>query len=326
MKIMYWDVADAGSLVHVYNEQFAGVPHCYSVSPEEFDIGIRYRKDADEPYEELHSEKFIVGEQNGKIVGFSDVVVVETEDNPLPHNPLPPLVRGMEGGYGQKEHKGLIRFLTYQPGCRSVGQALLEESERYLRDLGMSDVGVFRTTYDDDDFSYRFYHLGFGLVSDKTTHICALFYMNEYEINSEERGEVFMDQPEYRVDEPVLPDNRVEIVVEQHPGRGVLPGLTVQAFRSGREVGVCKSLSVGRYCRASEAQDWVFIKWLGVEREEQGKGWGRYLLQRNLWEMKKIGYKNTVISADITNHRAQLFYTNYGYRVVDTTYGFVKNL
>ena len=308
MKIMYWDVADAGSLFHVYNKQFAGVPHCYPVSPEEFEIGIRYRKDADEPYEELHSEKFIVGEQNGKIVGFSDVVVVETEED------------------GQKEHKGLIRFLTYQPGCRSVGQALLTESERYLRDLGMSNVGVFRTTYDDDDFSYRFYHLGFGLVSDKTTHICALFYMNGYEINSKERGEVFMDQPEYRVDEPVLPDNRVEIVVEQHPGRGVLPGLTVQAFRSGREIGVCKSLSVGRYCQASEAQDWVFIKWLGVEREEQGKGWGRYLLQRNLWEMEKIGYKNTVISADITNHRAQLFYTNYGYRIVDTTYGFVKNL
>jgi GNAT superfamily N-acetyltransferase len=305
---MYWDVVDAGSLVHVYNEQFAGVPHCYPVSPEEFEIGIRYRKDADKPYDELNSEKFIVGEQNGKIIGFADVVVVETEENE------------------QKKHKGLIRFLTYQPGYRSVGQTLLEESEKYLRDLGMDEIRAFRITYAHDDYSYRFYHLGFGLVSDQTMHIYALFRMNGYEINSTRQGEIFMDQPEYSVAEPAMPDNQVEIVVEQQPGRGVLPGSTVQAFRSGREIGVCESLSVGQYCQASEAQDWVFIKWIGVEDEERGKGWGRYLLQRNLWEMRKIGYKNTVISTDITNYRAQLFYTNYGYRVVDTTYGFVKNI
>ncbi|MBM3242892.1 GNAT family N-acetyltransferase [Candidatus Poribacteria bacterium] len=308
MKSMYWDVVDAGSLVHVYNEQFAGVPHCYPVSPEEFEIGIRYRKDADKPYDELHSEKFIVGEQNGKIVGFADVVVVETKENE------------------QKKYKGLIRFLTYQPGCRAVGQALLEEAEKYLRDLGMDEISAFRITYARDDYSYRFYHLGFGLVSDQTMHIYALFRVNGYEINSTEQGEVFMDQPEYSVAEPMLPDNQVEIVVKQQPGRGVLPGLTVQAFRNGREIGVCESLSVGQYCQASEAQDWVFIKWIGVENEKRGEGWGRYLLQKNLWEMRKIGYKNTVISTDIINYRAQLFYTNYGYQVVDTTYGFVKNI
>jgi len=169
-----------------------------------------------------------------------------------------------------------------------------------------------------------------------------LFRMNGYEINSTRQGEIFMDQPEYSVAEPfakftlersegleggpVLSDNRVEIVVNRKPGRGVLPGLTVHAFRSGNEIGICESLSVGQYCQASEAQDWVFIKWIGVEEDERGKGWGRYLLQRNLWEMQKIGYKNTVISTDITNYRAQLFYTNYGYRVVDTAYGFVKNI
>ena len=130
--------------------------------------------------------------------------------------------------YEQNKHKGLIRFLTYQPGCRSVGQALLEESEKYLRDLGMDEIRAFRITYAHDDYSYRFYHLGFGLVSDKTMHIYALFRMNGYEINSTRQGEIFMDQPEYSVAEPALPDNQVEIAVEQQPGRGALPGLTVQ--------------------------------------------------------------------------------------------------
>jgi len=308
MKIEYWDVADAGDLFHVYNEQLARVPHCYPVSPEEFEIGIRYRKDADEPYEELHSEKIIVGEQNGKIIGFADFAVAEAEED------------------GRKEHKGLIRFLTYQLGYRPVGQTILEESERYLRDLGMGQIRAFRITYDDDDFSYRFYQLGFGLVSDRMGHVYALFRMNGYEINKTRQGEVFMNQPEYSVDEPVLSDNQVEIVVKEQPGRGILPGLTVQVFRNGSEIGICKSFSAGRYCQSSEAQDWVFIKWLGVEEAERGKGWGRYLLQKNLWEARKIGYKNTVISTDITNYRAQLFYTNYGYRVVNTGHGFVKNI
>ena len=308
MKITHWDVADAGDLAHVYNEQLARIPHCYPVSPEEFEIGIRYRKDADEPYEELHSEKIIVIEQNGKIIGFADVAVIESGED------------------GQKENKGLIRFLTYQPGYRAVGQVILEESERYLRDLGISHISAFRITYDDDDFSYRFYQLGFGLVSDKVGHVYALFRMNGYEISSAEQGEIFLDQPEYSVDEPVPPDNKVEIVVKQQAGRGLLPGLTVRAFRGESEIGICKSLSVGKYCQASEAQDWVFIKWLGVEEAERGKGWGSYLLQRNLWEARKVSYKNTVISTDIINYRAQLFYTNYGYRVVNTGYGFGKKI
>lgn len=308
MDIMYWNVADGGGLVHLYNEQLARVPHCYPVSPEEFAIGIRYRKDADKPYEELHAEKIIVGRQNGKIIGFADVAVVECEED------------------GQKANKGLIRFLTYQPGYRPVGQAILAESERYLRDLGVNHISVFRLTYDEDDFSYRFYQLGFGLVSDHSGHVYALFHLNGYEINRARQGEIFLDRLEYKVGEPAPPDKRVEIVVKQQPGRGLLPGLTVQAFRGESEIGVCKSYSAGRYCQADEAQDWIFIKWLGIEEEERGRGWGRYLLQRNLWEAQKIGYQNTVISTDITNHRALLFYTNYGYRVVNTGYGLVKNI
>ena len=136
---------------------------------------------------------------------------------------------------------------------------------------------------------------------------------------------VFLNQPDYRVSEPVPPGSGLEIAVEQLPGRGKMPGLAVRVLRREEELGFCKSLSVGRYCRASEAQDWLFIKALYIHDEvEQGKGWGRYLLQRNLWEMRKIGYKNAVISTDWRNYRALLLYANYGYEVSDTVYGFVK--
>lgn len=305
VKIEYWSIEDAGELVHVYNKQVAQIPHCYSVSPEEFRKGLLYQKDADKPYENLRSEKIIVGKQNNRIVGFADVAAVANIK---------------EGD--QEEHQGLIRFLTYQPGCRPVGQALLEESERYLSGLGEHRIKAYRVTF-HQDYCYRFYHLGFGLVSDQISHIYALFRMNGYEICG---GEIFMDQPNYSVDEPVSPDDQVEVTVEQHPGRGKLPGLIIKALRAGKEIGVCESVSAGKYCQASEAQDWVFIKWVGVEEEEQAKGWGRYVLNRNLWEARKIGYKNTVISTNIKNYRALLFYTNYGYRVVDTTYGFVRDI
>lgn len=305
MKITYRDMADAGKLVHVYNEQFAQVPHCHAVSLEEFETGLRCRRDADEPYENLCSERIIVGELGGKVAGFADVAVVTDIKEK-----------------GQKERQGLIRFLTYCRGCRPVGQALLEASERYLSSLGADEIKAFRVSY-HSDYCYRFYHLGFGLTSDRTSHICALLRVNGYEVSG---GEIFMDQPNYHAGEPVSPDDKIEIVVEQHHGRGDLPGLTVQAMRDGVEIGICESVSVGKYCQASEAQDWVFIKWLGVEEKEQAKGWGRYLLQRNLWEAQRIGYKNTVISCNIRNYRAQLFYTNYGYCVVDTTYGFGKSI
>ena len=105
-----------------------------------------------------------------------------------------------------------------------------------------------------------------------------------------------------------------------------MPGLYVRAFRNGEEIGACESAPVAEFCPVDEAQDWVFIEGLFVQEEDQGKGWGRYLLQKNLWEMRRLGYKNTVISTDISNYRAWLFYMNYGYRMADTTYEFVKNL
>lgn len=307
MKIIYLEPKNFGDLFSIYNHQIADIPHCHPISPEEFEIGFRYKKYLDEAYSDIHSEAIIVGEENGKILGFADVIVAKIEKD------------------REIKDEGIIRFLTYQPGYRRVGQAILNEAEWYLLNLkqyNINQISAFRTSY-PNDYCYRFYYLGFGLVSDLKWHISALFLMNGYRITE---GEVFMDWPEYEVSLPPVPDNRIEIKVTQIPGRGILPGIDVQALQDGEEIGICHSLSAGHYCQAKEAQDWAFIKWLGVEKPEHRKGWGRYLLQRNLWEMRKIGYKNTVISTNIVNHRAQLFYTNYGYRIVDTAHQFVKKL
>jgi GNAT superfamily N-acetyltransferase len=67
-------------------------------------------------------------------------------------------------------------------------------------------------------------------------------------------------------------------------------------------------------------QDWFFTDGLGVSDEVQGKGLGRYLLQKARQEMHRIGYRHAAISTDWMNFRAFLFYSNDGYHRVDWTY------
>jgi len=307
MNLKYWDVAEAPRLTQTYNDQIVGVPHCYSVSPEEFEEGFTYQKTSFRGYlEDIHSEKLIVCEDNGVILGFSDVAIAETEYN------------------GNKEQKkGFIRFLTYEIGQRHAGQVILKESEEYLLGLGIKQIKAFRLLCLNDHCGYRFYHLGYASLSDKLGHIQGLFGMNGYQMSG---GEISMDQPAYHVDEPILSDKSLDITVEFQDSRAILPKLKVRAFRDGKEIGQCNSESAGECSCAKDAQDWLFITGLCIKESDQGKGLGRYLLQRNLWEMHKIGYKNTVISTDWNNFRALLFYTNYGYKVADTAHEFIKNI
>jgi len=299
MKIDYLDVKDSECLVHAYNEQLKDTPYFYPVSPDEFENGACNRNNPSNPYAEIHSEKIIIGEQDNSIYGFAHVSVGEINN------------------FGSLKQGGFIHFLTYQPGQRPIGQAILEECEKYLQGLGVGKIWAFFNAS-----NYRFYHLGFGYLSDKIGHVYGLFRMNKYEVDI---GEIFMAYLEYKISEPTLNDEDIKVVVEHEPGRGILPNLHILAFRDDKKIGECYTVSAGEFYCASEAQDWFFTKWLGIEDEEQGKSLGRYLLQRTLWEMRKLGYKNAVISTNVKNHRAQLFYTNFGYHVTDTAYGLVKS-
>jgi ribosomal protein S18 acetylase RimI-like enzyme len=298
MKIDYIDVSESRDLVHVYNEQLKDFPHFYPVLSEEFEDGVINRNNPSNPHADIHSEKLIIGERDSKILGFAHVSVGEIEN------------------FGHKKSGGFIHFLTYQVGHRPIGQAILDECEKYLKGLGVNQIWAFW-----DASNYRFYHLGFGYLSDKMGHVFGLFRINKYDVDI---GEIFMSYPEYNVPEPMLDDKNINVFVEHEPGRGVLPNLHILAFRNEKKIGECYTVSAGEFLRANEVQDWFFTKWLGIEEEDQGKGLGRYLLQRTLWEMRKIGYRNAVISTNVKNYRAQLFYTNFGYQVVDTGYGLIK--
>ena len=54
--------------------------------------------------------------------------------------------------------------------------------------------------------------------------------------------------------------------------------------------------------------------------------WGRYLLHRTLWEMQQRGYTHTVTSSSWRNPLAMLLYSNFGFSVTDTVFGFTKEM
>lgn len=300
MNLTYWNIEDASPLAEFYNRQIAEVPYCYPVSSEEFGSGIRWEQNETSPCENLLAEALIVGEQDGQIVGFAHVGVPDIQ------------------GEGQSKQQGAIRFLVYQPGYRAVGQVLLAESEKYLRERGVSRVLAFHYR-----FGYRFYHQSLGYLIDRLGHVLGLMGMNGYEVKD---AKIFLELRNFHASEPALPDHQAEIVVHRQPKGGKLPGLIVRMYQGGRLSGICESTSIGHYQRAEEAQDQFFVWWIGVEEEAQGQGWGRYLLQRTHYEMQKIGYRHALLGTNLNNHRALMFYTNMGYRVVNTSYELIKNL
>ena len=152
-------------------------------------------------------------------------------------------------------------------------------------------------------------------------HVAGLFRMNGYEAD---HGEILLAWPNFEVTEPEPPSSGFETKERVLEGKGRLPGRALQLFREDEQFGVCGAHSVGHFQEAEEAQDQLFVEWLRIEDEVQGAGWGRYLLQRMLWEMKQTGYRHALISTSTNNHRALLFYSNFGFSVVDTAYEFVK--
>lgn len=298
MKITSLELADVGDLADVYNEQVAWVPHCYPTTPEEFEAALHERRARDKHVKQLGSDKLFIGEENGAVIGFAHAATGELDVD------------------GRRKRGGFIHFLTYRPGRRAVGQALLEACERYLEEARAEGLWAFQKFG-----GYPFYHLEFGNLSDRMGHVYALFRVNGYEPDD---GEIFLELRDLDVAEPAAPDPEAEIVVQQKPARGARPGLEIRALRDDKQVAICDCGSAGDGSRADGAQDTFFVHWLGVEQEAQGQGWGRCLLQRAQWEMQQLGYRHAAISADWRNYRGLLFYTNYGYRMTDTVYGLAK--
>ena len=297
MEIIQYEPTMLKALTQGYNNVTRHIPHCYRVDEKDFADAIAGIIEDGEGNEQLHSETGFVAKDGDSLRGFIHVGIRHASD--------------------ERAATGVIHFFWYERGQRVAGQALLEAAEAYFRERNQVRVEAF-----SQSIRYPFYHFDNAFLSDHLDHIQALLAFNGY---ARTGGEVFLDWPDYEI--VLTPtDIAANISVEWEQGRGVRPGCIVQANQGDKELGECVALSGGEYSRVDEAQDWLFIIWLGVSEEVRKHGLGRHLLQRALQEMRGKGYRHASISTSLTNHRAFLFYTNCGFHVVDWTYGFSREL
>ena len=287
-------------LFQFYNRQTANVPHCYPVKEEEFAYalcGVTTGK-ADVTEGGLGSETAFVAMTDGAVQAFIHIGLGQIGEN-------------------REEDIGVIRFFGYERGARQAGQAVLEKAETYLKTYNVARIFAFSS-----DCRYRFYHFDYACLSDALDHVQALLGFNGY---CHYDNQIFFDWENYSVT-PIPSSLPVTFSADWKQGRGHRPNYTVKAYQGDTKVGECDSLSGGEFSSHPHAQDWLHTFWLDIEEEYQGQGLGRYLLQYALQEMHKVGYRHATICTHMENYRAQLFYSNCGYRVVDRTYEYVKTI
>ena len=297
VEIVRYEPGMAAGLAAAYNGIIRRVPHCYPVSGEDFASVVAVAAGEGPGHERLRSEAAFVARDGPTPLGFIHVGIEQPEEP-------------------DEIQQGIIRFCWYERGNRRAGQTLLDAAEDHFRQHTVAQVTAFHKRY-----RYPFYYFTPAFLSDRLDQVHALLGYNGYE---KAAGEVFLDWPEYSAGTPTPADVDSEVTLEWREGSGARPGLAVRAIVEGEEVGVCWCASGGEFSHAAEAQDWWFVTWLGISEQMQGKGLGRYLLQRALLEMRGAGYRHAAISTSWHNYRAFLFYSNIGFHVVDWTYGLQK--
>jgi GNAT superfamily N-acetyltransferase len=298
-------IPEVGRLAPVYNATHAAVPLCPVVDEDEFARGFPYRAHSG-PFhaEEVLDEIVLAARDGGEITGFADVAIVAA------------------GTGAERRETGWLRSLVFPPGRRKTGEALLAAAREWTRGAGREITSAFRIHQAWDHGGYRFHHLDYGMLSDRLVHVGALLLLHGFGPSG---GELFLGAPDYPLPPPPEVAEGVELVVEEAaPERAALPGPTVRAYRDGREIGVFESCSAAEFSGGAELEDTVFVQWLNVVEEEQGRRLGLALHGFGLIESRKLGFRHAVISTDQGNDRALLFYANHGYRLVDTVHEFSR--
>lgn len=282
---------DVEGLLGLYNGLVCHLPNYRVAELGEFGEAL----ECSERHGELENARVVVGETDGQLVGFAHVATGSFEDI-----------------HEEEQSGGVIHFLGYRPGHRAVGQGLLAMAEDHALQYGMSEMWAFQA-----DTGYGFNHLGFGNASDRMGHVGALFQANGYDVNEEF---VWFRWDDYSVAEPELPGDEYEVVLSEVDA----PGFTLDLMQNGQESGGC-------WAFPKEVLDGMgkclYIMGLAVYDDgAKGRGWGRYLLLRMLWEGQRFGYRRSLVQTLRDNHTAQLLYTNVGYAVSDIVRGFRKEL
>jgi len=276
-----------------YHDAVAGAPFCAPIGGHWFSDRDRLRR------QPAREEELLVAREGREAVGFVHAAVAARAT----------------ADWHLKREPGVIRFLAYRPGERLVGQALLEAAERWLRDRGRRTLVAGHCA-----FMYPFYHLPFGHLSERIAHLPPLLGLAGYVLFE---SEVFLAWPDY--EPPAIPPLTLEVrvvVKGSDDMEGLGPGVAVRAVQDTKRVGECNMVWLSWEGWRPELAGWCFCSSLHIEEPFQGQGLGKHLLARGLAEMRAAGARHAMISTDADNHRAYLFYANFGFRFLDRTLSF----
>lgn len=298
MRIVQYEPTHADALTRLYNEVVAGlVPRCYPVTTET--LSSELSGTSADPENLIHSEQVLTAVRGREPVAFAHLAIGRKDR-------------------GDNQEHGHIRFLCCRHGDRDVGAALLKKAEGYFKGQKVSDSIAFWHYH-----KYPFYYRESACLSDRLGHVAAWLGLNGYRPI---RGEIMMEMPNYTPADILLPEIAVELREDLKPGHGKLPDLDLKVYLGQREVGTCTCVSCAQYGEDKDLDEWWLPEWLGLEDEVQGKGVGRFLLRTALRRMHDRGYRHAAISTDEQNYRAACLYTSEGYRVIDRTHAYAKDL
>lgn len=288
-------------LTRFYNQHIEGLPNCFPIKEGELAKVLWKLNGGKENSEKgLDEEEMFIAIHSGKIIAFIHAGVQEYDND-------------------EKDIVGYIKFLSYKRGERIAGQAVLEAAEEFLTTFDINKIIAFSS---DIEARYRFHQFEYNNLSNYLDHIQALLACNGYKPGN---GWASLNWENFDA-KPVLPDQAVKLTIEWEDGKGERANCTVKAKKDEEDVGECECVSVGTFSQHPEAQDWIYTSWIGIEEKFRGQGHGKYLLQYTLQEMQKVGYRHAILNTVRDNYRALLFYTDLGYKIVDWTYEYAKDL
>ena len=285
----------ARDLATFFADLVGGVPHCRSLTPDEIDFAVggnERRKNR-----RIQPEVKLVAVSGSEVVGLA-------------------LIGQGRTGTMRPTGRGIVRFLGYKRGCRRAGQMLLNAVESHALENNASSLTIFSRNFP------FFRSLPQASLSNHLAHVQGLLTARGY-VRS--KGHVILEWPCFP-QEPVPTSCPLDFRSETVPEDGDMPALRVTSFLNASEVGVYFS----RPFRTSEVKKgegpWLCVNDVDVVEAEQGKGYGWLTLQRGLYDASQLGYRSAIIGTNENNGPALSLYANMGFRPVDWTYDFHRDL
>lgn len=274
---------------------FRDVPHCRALSADEVEIAVsgnERRKN-----QRIQPETKLVAVSDSEIVGLA-------------------LCGQGRTGSGSPSGRGFVRFLGYKRGHRRVGETLLNAVESLASESNASALTVFSRAFP------FFRPLPQLSLSNHLAHIQGLLSARGY---ARSRGHVLLEWPHFSVNS-VPRAGPLEFRIETLPEEGEHPAVRVTSILNNREVGVCFIRPFRTSAGRQGEGPWLCVNDVDIVSEEQGKGYGWLTLQRGLREAAQQGYRSAIIGTNESNGPALSLYANIGFRPVDWTYDFHRDL